>query len=76
MEALRKLALKLPETADGIACKGTAIECKTVQVRKKAFLFLGADAIKLKLSDSLAEAARLEAKDPERFKVGAKGWVM
>jgi ElaB/YqjD/DUF883 family membrane-anchored ribosome-binding protein len=75
MQSLRKFALALPETEEGIACKGTAIECATVMVRNKAFLFLGKMEIRFKLDDSLAEAAKLAAKEPDVYKVGAKGWT-
>ncbi len=33
LDTLRDLALKYPETAEGIACKGTPIEQPTVEVR-------------------------------------------
>ena len=44
-------------------------------MRKKAFLFLGATAIKLKLLASLPEAVELQSKESDRYKVGALGWV-
>ena len=75
IEALRQLALRLPETEEGIACEGTAVEKRTIKVRKKAFLFLGAGDAMLKLRDSLPEAARLASKEPLRCKAGASGWV-
>jgi hypothetical protein len=75
MKALRKIALGLPETEAGIACKGTAVECATVMVRNKAFLFLGKKEIRLKLDESLDEAGKLAAEEPEVYKVGAKGWI-
>ena len=75
MKTLRELALRYPEAEEGIACAGTAIEKRTIKVRNKAFLFLGMDDAMLKLGDSLAEAAKLAAKEPELCKTGAKGWV-
>ncbi len=42
VEALRKLALALPEVEEGVSCAGTALERRTVKVRDKAFVFLGA----------------------------------
>ena len=75
MKTLRDLALKYPGAEEGIACAGTAIEKRTIKVRGKAFLFLGAGDAMLKLSGSLAEATRLAATEPSLFKVGASGWV-
>ena len=75
MEALRVIALRYPEAEEGIACRGTSLECSTFKARKKAFLFIGAANVRVKLQDSLAEAAKLAAKEPDRYKVGAHGWV-
>lgn len=72
---LRPIAMRYPEAEEGIACKGTAIECTTFKARNKAFLFVGAKEIRLKLQASLAEAAKLAAKDPERYQAGKIGWV-
>lgn len=73
--ALRKIALRFPEAEEGIACKGTALECATFKARKKAYLFLCAIEIKVKLGDSLGEAEEYETKDAGCCKVGAHGWV-
>lgn len=73
--ALRRIALRCPEVEEGIACKGTALECAAFKARKKTFLFLGAAEIKVKLNKSLNEAAKFEAKDAGCCKVGANGWV-
>ncbi|MCI0637696.1 MAG: MmcQ/YjbR family DNA-binding protein [Gemmataceae bacterium] len=75
MQALRKIALAYPEAEEGIACKGTALECATFKARNKTFLFLGAADLRVKLSESLSEAVKLQAKEPNRYKVGAHGWV-
>lgn len=75
MKALRAIALKYPACEEGIACKGTALECATFKVGGKAFLFLGRADIRLKLGESLPEAAKLAKKEPERFNAGAGGWV-
>jgi YjbR len=75
LQTLRSIALRYPQTEEGIACKGTAVECTTFKARSKAFLFVGAKEIRLKLDASLAEATKLAAKEPERYKVGAHGWV-
>jgi len=72
--ALRSIASRLPDVEQGIACKGTSLESVTWQVRKKAFLFVGPSAARLKLSESLAEAKRLAAKQPG-IEVGAGGWI-
>jgi hypothetical protein len=67
--ALLKHALTFPEAAEGVACKGTAIECPTVLARNKTFLFLGRKELRLKLAASAAEAENLG------IKVGAGGWA-
>lgn len=60
---------------EGVACKGTAAECVTYKVNKKAFLFVRPKAAMVKLGDSIAEAAKLEAAAPELYRVGTGGWV-
>ena len=71
MQALRKLALSYPDVEEGIACKGTALECATFKAKKKAFLFLTDTVSRLKLQKSLAEAAKVR----DTCEVGANGWV-
>ena len=73
--ALRAAALRYPETTEGVACEGTAIEKRTIKVRNKAFLFLGKGDVMLKLRDSAEEAAKLATEQPGRFKLGANGWA-
>ena len=79
VKALRKLALGFPDATEGIACKGTPLEKSTFKVRSKSFLFLGGDAgsynAMVKLDGSLAEAKKLAAKEPHRYKAGASGWT-
>jgi hypothetical protein len=75
VRALRERATSLPEVSEGVACAGTALESRTAQVRKKAFLFLGKGEARLKLRESLPEALHWAAKDPARFRVGSLGWV-
>ena len=75
IKSLRDTALKYPETEEGVACEGTALEKRTVKVRGKAFLFLGPKDLMLKLTASLDDANSRAAKEPERYKVGAHGWV-
>ncbi len=74
-QALRTVALRYPEVAEGIACKGTALESRTFKAGKKSFLFVGPGDAKLKLRESHAEAAALARDEPSRYKVGANGWV-
>ncbi len=63
------LAMALPDVDEGISCAGTALECRTFLVRKKAFLFLSKDHIRLKLGPSIADAKK------RGFAAGAAGWV-
>ena len=74
-ETLRRVALRYPEAEEGVACEGTAAEKRTIKARGKAFLFLGATGAMLKLRESLTEAAGLAAAEPDRYRVGAHGWV-
>jgi|SRR5579885_503598 len=75
LQKLRDFALEFPEAEEGISCEGTAVETRTVKAGNKAFVFLGAKQTRLKLSKSLAQAGKLETKEPKRYKVGANGWV-
>ena len=72
---LNVMALKHPETAEGVACAGTVIEKRTIPFRNKAFLFLGMKDLMLKLEASLPEAARLAEAEPDNYKAGKTGWV-
>jgi len=73
-DSLLNFALRLPDTTEGIACAGTAIESRTAQTRGKAFLFVGAGVVRFKLDASTKEMAQLAAKDPAHFEVGFAGW--
>jgi hypothetical protein len=75
MSALLKFALRLPETEEGVACEGTALESRTVRTRKKAFLFLRSTEVRLKLGPSLKEAVARASKNPDRYSAGSGGWV-
>jgi len=75
LQTLRAFAASYPEAEEGIACEGTPLEKSTFKARSKAFLFLGLKDLMVKLGDSLPEATALAAKEPERYKVGAHGWV-
>jgi hypothetical protein len=74
-EALRRVALRYPEAEEGVACEGTAAQKRTIKARGKAFLFLGVTEAMLKLRESLAEATDLAAEEPNRYRVGAHGWI-
>jgi hypothetical protein len=52
-QALRKAAMRYPEAEEGIACKGTAIECSVYKAKKNSFLFVGDREIRLKLKVKL-----------------------
>jgi hypothetical protein len=69
------VALRYPEAEEGVACEGTAAEKRTIKARGKAFLFLGVTEAMLKLRESLAEATDLAAEEPNRYCVGAHGWI-
>lgn len=74
-QALRRAALRYPEVEEGIACKGTPLECATFKARNKAFLFVGAAEAKVKLRESQAEATKLASEQPSRYKIGPQGWA-
>jgi len=73
--ALKTIASRLPDVEEGVACKGTAVESATYKTGGKAFLFLGASHARFKLRESAGEVARLAAKEPEKYAVGAQGWA-
>lgn len=74
LEAWRTAALKCPETVETPSCSNVAFKA-----RKKAFFFMGAKdegyLCRLKLGDSLDEAAKLAKAEPERYEVGLHGWM-
>jgi hypothetical protein len=55
-QAMRQAALRCPDVEEGIACKGTAVECSAFKARKKTFLFVRAEDARVKLHESLVEA--------------------
>lgn len=73
---MRTAALAFPETQEGIACAGTSLEKRTIQVRGRAFVFLSEADAMLKLGNSLALASEMASKKPHIYKVGAHGWVV
>ena len=75
MKALRRAALRHPDTHEGVSCEGTSLEKRTVKTHRKAFVFLGVGDMMVKLRESLPEARRLAKKEPERYRAGAHGWV-
>ena len=70
MVDLGRIALALPDVEQGIACAGTALESRTYQTGKKAFLFVAKKQARLKLDASVEQARKLG------FAAGASGWVM
>lgn len=74
MQAIRKLALRLPEVEESVVCSKAAFKA-----RGKGFLFMGMDEsswnLLLKLGPSLPEAAKLAAKEPQHYGVGGRDWV-
>ena len=74
LERLRAIGTSLPNTDEGVSCKGTVLESRTVKVDGRAFLFLGRD-VRLKLAKSIAAAKKLAAKKPALYTVGAGGWT-
>jgi hypothetical protein len=75
MKALRRAALRHPDTHEGVSCEGTSLEKRTVKAHRKAFVFLGVADVMVKLRESLSEAKRLAAREPDRYRAGAHGWV-
>lgn len=73
--ALIAAAQSLPDVTTGIACAGTALEAKTFNVGKKAFLFVGAKDARIKLGAALGEATEWSAREPAAVRVGTNGWV-
>jgi hypothetical protein len=74
LQQLRTIGTSLPDTDEGISCKGTILESRTVKVQGRAFLFLGKD-VRLKLKKTVAAAKKLAAKKPDVYEVGSGGWT-
>ena len=74
VQVLRKFALSLPQAEEGISCNKAAFKAGG-----KAFLFVGSDSqsfnVMVKLRESLPEAAKLAAKQPDHYKVGGHDWM-
>jgi hypothetical protein len=75
IKALRRAALRHPDTHEGVSCEGTSLEKRTVKAHKRAFVFLGVADVMMKLRESLPEARRLAKKQPDCYRAGAHGWV-
>jgi hypothetical protein len=75
VDQLRPIAMALGDVEEGIACQGTPLESSTFKANKKAFLFVGARAVRLKLAASLADAKKLAAQNPDTYDVGSGGWI-
>jgi predicted DNA-binding protein (MmcQ/YjbR family) len=72
---LHEIAMALPDTSEGVSCKGTVLESRTIKVDGRAFLFLGKKDARLKLEKSIASAKKLAAKKPAIYSIGAGGWT-
>lgn len=72
---LAAIAESCPDSVAGVACEGTALECRTYSLRKKAFLFLRTVDCRFKLDASRAEAVRMSVEDPAHYGIGANGWA-
>lgn len=75
LAALNDRGARLPGVTEGIACAGTALERRTLNVGKKAFLFLGEGDARLKLGGSIPQAEALASRQPDRCEVGIHGWI-
>ena len=73
-EPMRVKASRYPGVDEGTACTQSSFKAA-----RKAFLFVGMQGGRykamFKLDKSRAEAARLAAKDPDRYQVGSGPWV-
>ena len=75
MRALIASAAKLPGVYEGIACAGTAMERRTLQIGDKAFAFFGPTDLRVKLSRSLPAAEKLARTRPGSCVPSAGGWT-
>ena|ERR1700686_1964339 len=75
VQALLRIGLKLPDTEESLACKGTVVESATVKVGGRAFLFVRPVHVMMKVDAAMAEVTRMAAKEPERYIAGKGGWV-
>ncbi len=69
MTKLDSIARALEGVTRGVACAGTALECRTYEVDGKAFLFVSREHVRLKLVESAADARKHGAN------VGSGGWT-
>lgn len=69
MKSLHATAAAMPDVEVGVACAGTALEKRTYKVGGKAFVFLGAKDVMVKLGPSVAAAKKLGCAP------GANGWT-
>ena len=74
-EAIRTLALQLPDTSEGSSCVNRAFKAGS-----KNFAFLGEKdelcGLRLKLSSSIPELEERAKLQPDRYQVGKGGWTM
>jgi predicted DNA-binding protein (MmcQ/YjbR family) len=69
-DRLLKFAIGLPEAWEDHPWEETV-----VKVRKKIFLFLGSEAISVKLPASAEEALAVDGAAPTGYGLGRAGWV-
>lgn len=74
LETIKRKASQYPEVAEGTSCTQNSFKRG-----KKAFLFAGEQGgrykVMLKLKDSIAEAEKLAAAEPDNYQVGKPPWV-
>jgi predicted DNA-binding protein (MmcQ/YjbR family) len=74
MKAIRKIAMKYPETETGTSCNKVSYKAG-----KKSFVFVGSNEtsynVMLKVQGNLAEAQVLQAKPPDNYRIGLHGWM-
>ena len=75
-DAIRRKAATLAEVTEGESCNQSSFK-----VGKGAFLYIGPGAkgqgfkAMFKLKDSMAQAKKLAAEQPDRIQTGSTGWV-
>jgi predicted DNA-binding protein (MmcQ/YjbR family) len=70
VDVLRAFALSLPGAVEDFPW-----ETRVAKVRGKIFVFLGGEAITVKLDESHAHAIAIEGAEPTGYGLGRAGWV-
>lgn len=70
MQALLRFALSLPQAWEDHPWGDTV-----VKVRKKIFVFVGAERITVKLDEAHAHALSIDGAEPTGYGLGKAGWV-